>query len=68
MGNLPSTLFRGVAFDNNTGVIVPKNADDLPALWSFCESADFNIAVRRIDQKLNVTNATLAKIPFDRDY
>ena len=28
---------------------------------------EYNEVVRRIDQKLNVTNATLAKVPFDFD-
>src|SRR5207253_144726 len=33
--------------------------------WCFCKSSEFHAAVRRIDQKLNVTNATLVKVPFD---
>ena len=65
MGKLPATLFGGNSFDINTGVIIPQNNDDLPAIWSLCKSNDFNYIVRQIDQKLNVTNATLGKIPFD---
>ncbi len=33
----------------------------------FCSSFEYNSIVRRIDQKLNVTNATLIKVPFDSD-
>src|SRR5205085_6660550 len=34
----------------------------------FCSSPEFNKAVRFIDQKTNVTNATLVKVPFDLEY
>jgi hypothetical protein len=47
---------------------VPKDPIHLPAIWAFCSSPAFNEAVRRIDQKLNVTNATLVKVPFDLNY
>ena len=39
----------------------------LPAIWCFCSSPEYNEAVRRIDQSLKVTNATLVKVPFDLD-
>jgi hypothetical protein len=65
MRELPVTLYTGMAFDNNTAVITANDDAHLPAIWCFCSSPDFNQAVRRIDQKLNVTNATLVKVPFD---
>jgi len=65
MRQLPCALYDGVHFDNNTAVLVPKNPLHLPAIWCFCSSPEYNEAVRRIDQKLNVTNATLVKVPFD---
>ena len=52
----------------NVAVIVPFSEDHLPAIWCFCYSPKYNEAVRRIDQKLNVTNATLTKVPFDLDH
>ena len=55
-------------FHQNMAVIVPASEDHLPAIWCFCSSPEYNEAVRRIDQKLNVTNATLVKVPFDIDY
>ena len=54
--------------DNNTAVIIPNDQAHLPAIWCFCSSPEYNEAVRRIDQKLNVTNATLVKVPFDLEY
>ncbi len=68
MGNLLCTLYTGEAFDNNTAVILPKNPNHLPAIWSFCQSSRFNEAVRQIDQALKVTNASLVKVPFDLEH
>lgn len=65
MRQLPITRYTGESFDNNTAAIVIKNLAHLPAIWCFCSSPEYNEAVRRIDQKLNVTNATLVKVPFD---
>ena len=65
MRELPATLYGGDLFDISCVPIVPKNPDYLLPIWCFCSSPEYNEAVRRIDQKLNVTNATLAKVPFD---
>ena len=54
-------------FHQNVATIVPASEAELPAIWCFCSSPEYNQAVRRIDQKLNVTNATLVKVPFDRE-
>ena len=71
MSVLPCALYVGETFDSNVAVmcptVVPDDMGHLPAIWCFCSSPEYNAAVRRIDQKLNVTNATLAKVPFDRD-
>jgi len=55
-------------FHQNIAVIIPKREQHHSAIWSFCSSSEFTKAVRRIDQRLNVTNATLVKIPFDLEY
>ncbi len=65
MRELPVTLYSGEKCDSNAAVICPKDQKHVPAIWAFCSSPDFNMAVRKIDQKVNVTNATIAKIPFD---
>ncbi len=65
MGNNPACLYIGFAFDNNTAVITTHDNKYFEAIWSFCSSPQFNEEVRKIDQKLNVTNATLVKVPFD---
>ncbi len=68
MRSLPATLYCGELYDNNTGVIVPKDRSHVAALWTYCSSDRFNEEVRRIDRKINVTNATLVKVPFDLEY
>lgn len=68
MRDLPVTLYTGMAFDNNTAVITANQDDDLPAIWCFCSSPEYNAAVRQVDQSLKVTNATLVKVPFDLEH
>lgn len=68
MGFLSVTLYAGSAFDNNTAVIVPSEEEHMAPIWCFCISPKFNEAVRKIDQKISVTSATLVKVPFDLDY
>ena len=65
MSELLVTRYGGQIFDGNCAAVVPKDRAHLPAIWTFCSSPDFNVAVRAIDQKLNVTNHTLLKVPFD---
>ena len=65
MQDLPVALYQGEKFDTNVSVVRPRNPKNIAALWCYCSSPEYHDAVRRIDQKLNVTNATLTKVPFD---
>ena len=65
MGELPCALHTGATHDTNCAIALPNDSSDLPAIWCFCSSPDYNEAVRQIDQSLKVTNATLVKVPFD---
>ena len=67
MRELPATLYQGDLFDISCVPIVPKSPAHLLPVWCYCSSHEYQEAVRRIDQKLNVTNATLVKVPFDLD-
>jgi hypothetical protein len=67
MGQLFPYHYAKERFHQNVAAIIPHNPTHLPAIWCFCSSPEYNEAVRRIDQKLNVTNATLVKVPFDLD-
>ena len=68
MRDLSCSIYSGEVYDNNSGAIVPLHGSHFPAIWCFCSSPEYHEAVRRIDQKLNVTNATLTKVPFDLDH
>lgn len=68
MGDLAAYHFGGEKFDGNANVIYPTDEGHLTALWSFCESKQHSVEVRKIDQKLAVTNATLLKVPFDLEH
>jgi hypothetical protein len=65
MRSLPATLYSGDRFDSNVAAIIPTDASLLPAIWTLCSSPDFQDMVRTVDPKVNVTNATLVKVPFD---
>jgi hypothetical protein len=65
MRHLPCCIYTGEAFDTNCAVIVPHDPRHIPAVWTFCSSDEFAMTVRQIDQKTNVTNSTLVKVPFD---
>ncbi len=68
MGSLPCTFFLGEIFDQNGAVITLKSKKYLPATWCYLSSAQYNEDVRKIDSKLGVTPATLAKVPFDLNH
>ena len=68
MGSFPATIYSGELYDNNTGTIVPKSKSDLTALYLFCRSPEFRSEVRKIDRKMNVTNATFLKVPIDIEH
>jgi hypothetical protein len=65
MNSLPCGIYDGYSFDDNVGVLIPKHPDFLPALWAFCESSEFNKAVREINQKMIVQYVYYPRVPFD---
>jgi len=68
MMELPVSLYTGATFDSNIAIIYPENQEHVLPIWTYCQSRDYYNEVRKIDQKLNVTNATLVKVPFDLEY
>ncbi|HEX5050652.1 MAG TPA: N-6 DNA methylase [Planctomycetota bacterium] len=68
MGHLPVTRYLGTKFDSNVAVVLPVADDLTPAVWCYCSSTQYVRDLRRINQNLNVTNATLVKVPFDLDH
>ncbi len=68
MRGLPACLYLGVPYDTNAAVLIPKRKSDLEALWAHSASGEFTKEVRKLDQKVMVTNATFTKVPFDLDH
>lgn len=68
MSSLPISLYAGVPFDQNAAIILPEDSSLIPPLFEYCSSKQFLESVRRIDSKINVTSATLGKVPFDLEY
>lgn len=65
MQGLEAFFYSGETFDDNIGIIAPRTREHLPALWAFVQSGRYLEEVRKLDQKMNVTAATLTKVPFD---
>jgi hypothetical protein len=65
MGSLPVSVYTGVLWDQNCSVIIPFAEENIAPILHFCLSKDYLEAIRKIDQKLNVTTATIVKVPFD---
>lgn len=68
MGYLPTAIYLGAVFDNSIAAIVPHRPEHLPAIWCFCSSKEFVAEVRKVNQKNQVANATLVKVPFNLAY
>ena len=67
-GELTPYAYGGEVFDDNVGVLAPRDESHASAVLCFCESGMHETALRQIDQKLNVTAATLVKVPFDLEH
>ncbi len=65
MRDLAATLYSGEFFNMNGSALIPKDSNDLAAIAAFTMSRTLAEEVRKIDQALKVTTATLVKVPFD---
>ena len=67
MGELPACLYMGHGFDENASVVIPKDPSKLTQIWTYVQSEEFRLALRKIDQSLKITCKTLVKVPFDEE-
>lgn len=65
MGDMNPSIYQGALFTHGICAIVPKLEANLPAVRAFCESADFCLEVRKLDQKICAARDSVAKVPFD---
>jgi hypothetical protein len=67
MGSFTPVLYTGEVFDDNVGVLATDDPNLASALLCYIESGEYLRELRKIDQALNVTAASLTKVPFDLD-
>ncbi|MFC1791979.1 Eco57I restriction-modification methylase domain-containing protein [Planctomycetota bacterium] len=65
MGDLRATLYTGEIFIHSVFVAVPKEPSNLPALWAYLSSNEFQKEVRMLDKKVCVARAAIENVPFD---
>jgi hypothetical protein len=68
MRELPVTLYTGHLFDNNVTGVVPKEEEHLLAIWAYFSSESFHKDVRRVNQKIHISDQSLVLVPFDLAY
>ena len=65
INTLRASAYAGELFDKSVAVLIPHKTSHLPAIMAFVCSDSFSVEVRKLDQKMMVTNSTLLKVPFD---
>jgi hypothetical protein len=68
MATINATISTKTIFDNNSSIILPNKSEYLLPIWMYITNGTYNLDIRKIDQKVSVTNATLVKVPFNLDY
>lgn len=68
MNDLAPFFYTGEVFDDNIGALTPKTIEDHLAICAFVTSDSYRAEIRKIDQALKVTAATLTKVNFDREF
>jgi hypothetical protein len=68
MGEFSAALYEGSIYDPNCCAIVPSEEDLVPAIWAFCESKNFCLAVKSINQNRKVEVRTFLSVGFDAPY
>lgn len=63
-GKINASLYAGWFWNDSVLSLIPTDDDELAALFLYCSSDEFEVAVRKVDQKLNVRSA-VTKVHFD---
>ncbi len=57
--------FFGEFYNKALAAVIPRKLEDEPALWAFFAAGEFEVEVRKLDQKLMITPGTFSGVPFD---
>jgi hypothetical protein len=67
-GSVHASQYIGNKFDQTLAVLVPKDESLLIPIFTYANDKVYNEDLRKIDQKLNLTNLSLVKVNFDLKY
>src|SRR5260221_1977168 len=65
MNTLPSSLYCGQFFDDNTYVLLPNDSKLIGPIFHFVRSEEYKTEVRKRNQKLVVDTSAMIDVPFD---
>lgn len=65
MAKTPATISFGESWDRNGAMIIPKNEEHLLAIWEYSKTSEFRENLRKLNQKLSISEATFPRINFD---
>ncbi len=65
MAKTPATISYGEAWDRNGAMIVPEKESHLLAIWEYSRTEQFRENLRKLNQKLSISEATFPRINFD---
>jgi hypothetical protein len=65
MAKTPTTISYGEAWDRNGALIVPEKEENLLPIWEYSKTEEFRENLRKLNQKLSISEATFPRINFD---
>ena len=65
MGAFTPIIYAGEVFDSNIGALSADDVEIELATLCYIESKEYGKQLRKIDQAIKITSATLTKVPFD---
>jgi REP element-mobilizing transposase RayT len=68
MAKTPATISYGEAWDRNGAMIIPHQEEHLLPLWEYSKTAIFRNNLRKLNQKLSISEATFPRIGFDLEH
>ncbi len=64
-GRIVCGRYDGEFYNKALAALIPRKHEHSSAIWAYLESGEFEVDVRKLDQKLMVTPGTFNGVPFD---
>lgn len=65
MNRLPSSLYSGEFFDDNTYALIPKDPAHIAPVYHYVRSREYYDEVRKRNQKVAIDTSSMINVPFD---